>query len=417
MSNETLKRRKLNPVPDDTILFDDTDKVNSNSNSNSISTQSSTFIPSVGLETLSDLIVIGEEFEEFRKSAREEQDLHVEEMRKQARDCRTKIAEINSGIQRVRNDRKKTLLKKRIVESRLEVEESERLYNEKFIDTDFGRLSNIISELKELNCMIGLTKMKNSIVNQILFFIQKLNSDEMMHTAIFGSPGTGKTVTGRILGKIYTKLGYLTDGTFTIAKRSDMVGKYLGHTAAKTQKLLEASMGGVLFLDEAYSLGNKDQGDSYSKEAIDTINQFLSENSDNFIMIIAGYEKDVKNCFFAYNQGLERRFPWTFKMDSYSRDELKQILEFQIERDGWKLSDDFKEAIELDTSEFKNNGGDTLVLYDKCKFAHSRRVFGKEMSIKKILTKEDFDYGLKMYKDYKNNAKIKESKPPIGMYC
>lgn len=409
MSNENPKRRKLNP----NCLKDD--KVNSLSSS--ISTQSIEFTPSISnLETLSDLIKIGEEFEEFRKAAREEQDLHVEEMREQARESRAKIEDINS--KKKNQNRKKALLKRRIVESRLEISESERVFEANFVETDYGRLSNIIPELKELNTMIGLKKMKNAIVNQILFFIQKLNSNEMMHTAIFGSPGTGKTVTGQILGRIYTKLGYLTDGTFTVAKRSDMVGKYLGHTAAKTQKLLEASMGGVLFLDEAYSLGNKDQGDSYSKEAIDTINQFLSENSDNFIMIIAGYEKDVKDCFFAYNQGLERRFPWTFTMDSYSPDELKNILEFQIQKDGWTMSDDFKEVIKLDTKEFKHNGGDTLILYDKCKFAHSRRVFGKEVSIKKILTKEDFNQGLKMYKEYKEKAKIKsESKPPMGMYC
>jgi len=410
MSNENPKRRKLNPKND--CSKDD------NTFTNSISTQSvESFVPSVEPETLTDLIKIGEEFESFRKSSREEQDLHVEEMREQAQDCRVKIQEINKTGAKKRGDkRKKALLKRRLIESRLEIDESERVYRECFVDTDYGRLTNIVPELNELNNMIGLTKMKTAIVNQILFFIQKLNSNEMMHTAIFGSPGTGKTVTGRILGKIYTKLGYLTDGTFTIAKRSDMVGKYLGHTAAKTQKLLDASMGGVLFLDEAYSLGNKEQGDSYSKEAIDTINQFLSENSDNFIMIIAGYEKDVKSCFFAYNQGLERRFPWTFKMDSYSQDELKQILEFQIEKDGWKLSDDFKKAIELDTKEFKNNGGDTLVLYDKCKFAHSRRVFGKNVELKKILTQKDFEMGLKMYKEYKNNAKVKVSKPPMGMY-
>lgn len=384
----------------------------------SISTQSvDSFVPSVdNIQTLDDLILVGEEYESFRKVLREEQDLHVEEMREQIRDCRTKINEIGFVKCDKANLRKKTLLKRRLVESRLEISESERVFNESFVETDYGRLVNIVPELKELNTMIGLSKLKNSIANQILFFIQKLNNNEMMHTAIFGSPGTGKTVTGRILGRIYTKLGYLTDGTFTIATRSDMVGKYLGHTAAKTQKLLEASMGGVLFLDEAYSLGNREQGDSYSKEAIDTINQFLSEHSDNFIMIIAGYEKDVKDCFFAYNQGLERRFPWTFTMDSYSSDELKQILEFQIEKDGWSFSDDFSNALKLETGEFKHNGGDTLILFDKCKMAHAKRVFGKETTIKKILTKVDFEEGLKLYKEYKNNTKKELSKPPPGMY-
>ena len=88
---------------------------------------------------------------------------------------------------------------------------------------------------------------------------------------------------------------------FKIVKRSDLIGKYLGHTAAKTQKVIDSCKGGVLFIDEAYSLGNPEGRDSFSKECIDTINQNLTENKANLLCIIAGYKDALDKCFFAYN--------------------------------------------------------------------------------------------------------------------
>ena len=193
---------------------------------------------------------------------------------------------------------------------------------------EYQKIYFILNELQDIDQLVGLNELKKSIVNQILFFVQNLDGDEMMHTVLMGEPGVGKTECARILGRMYASLGMLSNGKFIIANRSDFVGKYLGHTAAKTQKLLESCRGGVLFIDEAYSLGPQSgDNDSFSKEAIDTLNQFLSENNKDFICIIAGYEDSLNKCFFRRNQGLERRFPWKFKTNQiFSRRISKHIL-------------------------------------------------------------------------------------------
>ena len=112
----------------------------------------------------------------------------------------------------------------------------------------------------------------------------------MLHCVIEGPPGVGKTEVAKILGQIYRKMGILTSDKFKSVKRSHLIGGYLGQTAIKTQKVLDECNGGVLFIDEAYSLGNSEGKDSYSKECIDTLTAHLSENKQNFICIIAGYK-------------------------------------------------------------------------------------------------------------------------------
>ena len=177
--------------------------------------------------------------------------------------------------------------------------------------------------------MIGLDSLKNKLCHQILFYLQGLDNTnkDMLHTVIEGDPGVGKTEIAKILGELYCSLGILSKGTFKSVKRADLVGGYLGQTATKTLKILEENKGGVLFIDEAYSLGNEEGKDIYSKECIDTITAFLSENRQDFVCIIAGYKKALRQCFFKYNAGLERRFPWSYTIDPYNDIELKLIFE------------------------------------------------------------------------------------------
>jgi SpoVK/Ycf46/Vps4 family AAA+-type ATPase len=284
---------------------------------------------------------------------------------------------------------------------------------------DFHKVSKITKHLEKLDNLTGMESLKKSIVNQILFFTQNLQNDEMMHTILSGSPGTGKTSVAKILGEIYKDLGILKKGTFTKACRDDFIGEYLGSTAIKTKKLLKSCLGGVLFIDEAYSLGNREKRDSFSKEAIDTLNEFLSENTKDFICIIAGYEKSLHDCFFSWNPGLERRFPWKFKLDGYNPKELKEILYYQVKNNGWMISvdDDKLEKIIIKNKDlFKYNGGDCLVYFDKCKICHARRVFGKNQDEKFNLTNEDIVQGMMMFQTFKKTNKIKDTSTPLGMY-
>jgi len=287
---------------------------------------------------------------------------------------------------------------------------------------DIEELKYCISPLKKLNELIGMEEIKKNIIDQVLFYSQKLNTNEMMHVCLTGPPGVGKTTVGKILAELYCSMGFLKSDKFRVVGRADLIAGYLGQTAIKTKRVLKESLGGVLFVDEVYALGpGKGDDDSFSKECIDTINQFLSENTENFIMIIAGYKEEIERCFFSVNPGLRRRFPWVYDIGDYSLKNLKDIFVYQVYENDW----DFEETVKLnDYAElddifnnkdyFKNNGGDCLVLFDKAKICHSRRVFGKRRKYKKYLNFTDIKLALELIKSEKN--KVKKNDPPWGMY-
>lgn len=286
---------------------------------------------------------------------------------------------------------------------------------------DMENMSKIKKYLIELNNMIGMNSLKNHILDQILYFSQGLhknknNNGDFMHTVIYGPPGTGKTEVAKLLGKIYSKLGVLKKETFKKATRVDFIAGYLGQTAIKTKELLNSCNGGVLFIDEAYSLGNEEKKDSFSKECIDTLCEVLSDNKENLMVIIAGYEKELNECFFNYNQGLESRFIWRFNIDGYNGEELMQIFIKKVNDNDWKLTEDSKITKEWfikNHSHFKFFGRDMETLFTKTKIAHSRRVFCKSEDIKKKITIEDLNKGFEMFTSNTNAKERKYEKEKI----
>jgi SpoVK/Ycf46/Vps4 family AAA+-type ATPase len=351
---------------------------------------------------------------------------------------------------------------------------------------DMNRLKNIIKPLKELKNVIGMESVKKSIFEQLIFLLQELNDSNMMHTVIDGPPGVGKTLLGRILAKIYCKLKFLKgnekdkeneeindiashlmnllnpsmnkpnetrngigeDGAegeckdcdddetekkkkekkeeeeevkFKIVRRSDLIGQYVGSTAIKTQRAIDSALGGVLFIDEVYSLGTGvEKHDTFAKEAIDCINQNLSENGDKFICIIAGYPEEIDKCFFSQNAGLKRRFPFKYSIEKYNSEELSKILEFKINEIGWKIDDNLKlkeiqKFIEKNKDKFKNFGGDIDNLLLNIKIKHSLRIFGKNPAIKKKVIMEDITNGYEEFIKTKKNEGIPQFVK--DMYC
>ena len=268
-------------------------------------------------------------------------------------------------------------------------------------------LHRIKEPLTELNNMIGMKNLKENIVDQIIFYIQNLHTlksnikgNDFMHTVIYGHPGTGKTEIAKIIGSIFSKMGVLSKGTFKKVTRADLIAGYLGQTALKTRDVVKECLGGVLFIDEAYALGNEEKRDSFSKECIDTLCESLSEHKDDLMVIIAGYETDLNTCFFNYNQGLKSRFTWRFKTDEYDAEDLYNIFLKKVNDSGWKLS----ENSDIDINWFKKNkeafkfyGRDIETLFAKTKIAHSRRVFCLDSSTKKYLTIKDLEKGLEIY--------------------
>jgi len=266
-------------------------------------------------------------------------------------------------------------------------------------------LHDIKEPLEELNNMIGMVQLKNNIVDQILYFIQNLHksdksSGEFLHTVIYGPPGTGKTEIAKIMGKIYSKLGILSKGTFKKVTRSDLIAGYLGQTALKTKDVIKESIGGVLFIDEAYSLGNPEKRDSFAKECIDFLCESLSNDKNDLMVIIVGYEKELKESFFAFNQGLDSRFTWRFKTDDYSHEDLYKIFLKMVKDIGWEID----EKSNINSDWFKKNkeyfrffGRDIESLLSKTKIAHSRRVFCKPENEKKKINVTDLNKGLEIY--------------------
>ena len=284
-------------------------------------------------------------------------------------------------------------------------------------------IHDIKTPVTKLNNMIGMNKLKSSILDQIIYFIQNLHisnnkfNGDFMHTVIAGPPGTGKTEIAKIMGEIFSNLGILKKKVFKKATRSDLIAGYLGQTALKTNEMIKQCLGGVLFIDEAYALGNQEKRDSFAKECIDTLCEALSDHKENLMVIIAGYENDLNKCFFSYNKGLDSRFTWRFKTDDYSAKELNLIFDKKIKEIGWK-NDSIKDSWFQNKMEyFSYYGRDMETLLSKVKIAHSRRVFCLPNHKKKNITLEDLNNGYDMFMNNDEVKKRNNTSIINHMYC
>jgi hypothetical protein len=274
----------------------------------------------------------------------------------------------------------------------------------------FQRLLKIIPSLMKLNNMIGMTKLKEQTFKYIIKFIQRETTTiDLLHTVIYGPPGVGKTDVSKIMGEIYLSLGYLNENKLVIARRSDLVGQYLGETSIKTQNCIDQALGGVLLIDEAYSLGDKEGRDFFSKECINTLNQALTENEKNLICIIVGYEKELNDNFFKHNPGLQRRFTVKYYIDSYDYKELRKILLKQIKDAEYIIDEEMvpEDYLKNHMKYFEYFGGDTKVFVQHLGCCVYRRIFKEktELSNTVIVTKDDMINTLNEYIDIKKNGK------------
>jgi SpoVK/Ycf46/Vps4 family AAA+-type ATPase len=203
--------------------------------------------------------------------------------------------------------------------------------------------------MAELDAMIGLTAVKDQ-VRSIAASIEAARrralagygaEKPMQHFVFLGPPGTGKTAVARIIAKIFYAFGLLETPAVVEAHRADLVGEYLGATAIKTNELIDSALGGVLFIDEAYSLVNEGdgQGDRFGNEAVQTLLKRAEDDRDDLIIILAGYEKQMEN-FLASNPGLTSRFAIRVKFPGYVPAELLALADSALERRGELLDPD-----------------------------------------------------------------------------
>lgn len=227
-------------------------------------------------------------------------------------------------------------------------------------EIDSEKLEMYISELNSLIGLMGVKKELNSLVNFVK--LQKIRKDKglkvpivSLHMVFTGNPGTGKTTVARLMSKILYELGYLSKGHMIETNRAGLVAGYLGQTAIKTEEVVKQAVGGVLFIDEAYTLATEDQ---YGQETIDTLLKLMEDYRDNLVVIVAGYPALMKK-FIESNPGLASRFNKYIVFEDYNVQELMEIYEYMCTNSSYKLDRDgkafLKEHIKSLVSE-KNEG-------------------------------------------------------------
>ena len=202
--------------------------------------------------------------------------------------------------------------------------------------------------LKELDGLVGLKSVKEEITNLASFLnlqIQRGESNTFQgkHYIFTGNPGTGKTTVARIMANVFKTLGILSRGQLVEADRSKLVAGFSGQTAIKTNQLVDSAIGGVLFIDEAYTLSSSDN-DSFGAEAIDTLLKRLEDDRGKFICIVAGYTRQMHD-FIDSNPGMKSRFTQTINFEDYTSDELSQIFFNMAAARKFSMGDEVKDAV------------------------------------------------------------------------
>ncbi|MDI6871630.1 MAG: AAA family ATPase [Bacillota bacterium] len=218
--------------------------------------------------------------------------------------------------------------------------------------------------LGELDALVGLTEVKE-LVHEITAYAEirrhrlreGLAAEPMsLHMLFFGNPGTGKTTVARLLGKILCEMGLLQRGHLVEVERADLVGEYVGHTAQKTRQQVRKALGGLLFVDEAYSLARGGEKD-FGKEAIDTLVKAMEDHKDQFILILAGYPAEMER-FIDANPGLASRLPIHLRFPDYSTRDLMAIAEQMIARRQYTLASGARDALYGILLRLQNQGGE-----------------------------------------------------------
>lgn len=276
--------------------------------------------------------------------------------------------------------------------------------NQNKTEDDLRTLPELLSEL---NSLIGLENVKKKVNDLIIYQqVQKLRRENNLHTtkstlhmAFTGNPGTGKTTVARIVGRIYKQIGLLSKGHFTEVSRTDLIAGYQGQTALKVKKVIEKAKGGVLFIDEAYSITENDHSDSYGRECLTELTKALEDYRDDLVVIVAGYTEPMKK-FFESNPGLKSRFNTFIQFEDYNADELEKILLSMCINNDYNLSENAKVAIRAflekqvsDKDANFANGRMVRNIYDDLVMNHARRVINIANPTREdlsLITEEDF---------------------------
>ncbi|MCP8616436.1 AAA family ATPase [Salirhabdus salicampi] len=240
-------------------------------------------------------------------------------------------------------------------------EQDRQHHEEKSVSTDLNREKDFAFIDEAFASFIGLDPLKHTIkeiyanvmINRKRKEAGLKTEHQMLHMLFKGNPGTGKTTIARKIASLFHQMNLLSKGHFIEAERADLVGEYIGHTAQKTRDLIQKALGGVLFIDEAYSLargGDKDFG----KEAIDTLVKHMEDHHQDFVLILAGYPEEMER-FLYLNPGLKSRFPIIVDFRDYTVDELMKIAHIITEQKQYRLSNEAKAKLRNHLWEMKTS--------------------------------------------------------------
>jgi len=265
-----------------------------------------------------------------------------------------------------------------------------------------GELESVEAELDKI---VGLTEIKSYVRGLKEYFaVQKRRREEGLkagelnkHMIFTGNPGTGKTTIARIVSKYLKAIGVLSGGQLVEVSRGDLVGRYVGHTAPLVNQVIKSALGGVLFIDEAYSL-YRGEDDSFGLEAIDTLVKGIEDNRDNLIVILAGYSKEME-VFLETNSGLKSRFPNIINFPDYTGEELVEIAKLTSKSKGYSIDEEalapMKEFFDYVQATDPMEAGNGRLVRNKIEEAilnQSRRLVAETEADMSLLTAADFDF-------------------------
>ena len=205
------------------------------------------------------------------------------------------------------------------------------------------------AELNELIGLAGVKREVNNLINMVTVHNLRKQSglktvDMSLHMVFSGNPGTGKTMIARLMARIYRSLGVLSKGQLVEVDRAGLVAGYVGQTATKTSEVVQKAIGGVLFIDEAYTLTSGKGENDFGQEAVDTLLKAMEDQREDLVVIVAGYD-GLMDRFIHSNPGLESRFNRYLHFDDYTIDEMMSILELQLKKGQYTLTDEAKQTV------------------------------------------------------------------------
>ncbi len=262
-----------------------------------------------------------------------------------------------------------------------------------FKEKYFQGIVGLDSVIKDIFAIYALTEINKIKIKQNIP-IQK----QALNMIFYGNPGTGKTTIARKVAEMFKDINYLSKGHLVEIDRSDLIGEYIGQTSIKTKRILEDAKGGVLFIDEAYSLYNEDYND-FGNEAIDIILKFVEDHHEDFIVILAGYKEKI-DVMLHNSKGLNSRFPLKIFFEDYNINELKQIFRYTIKTNGYECSKALEEKfaqylnqlVHQNSTSLKYNGRFIRNLIEKIIRNHDMKVFLNAYDMRKLMLLDADDF-------------------------